>query len=150
MHFKLHFKDYSSIFLWFRFTPSYLCFQGLRHVTESLTIYKNMRYSSKFKRLSAMFRFQNVCGTSPGFVSSQFLHCNYSWILIALRVAANQTFPGILSWGAWISIPVYSCQIVVFLDFFHVIDYNSQNTMETNMNRIKKSCIYVGYGRSYV
>jgi hypothetical protein len=55
-----------------------------------------------------------------------FLHCDNPHILEALRVVASQTFPGILSWGAWISIPAYSPQIVLFLDFFYLIDYNSR------------------------
>jgi hypothetical protein len=55
-----------------------------------------------------------------------FLHCDNPRILVALGVVANQTFPGILSWGAWISNPAYSSQIVLLCDFFYVIDYSSR------------------------
>jgi hypothetical protein len=55
-----------------------------------------------------------------------FLHCDNPWILVAFRVVASQTFPGIIPWGTRISIPACSCQIVVCLDFFHVFYYNSK------------------------
>lgn len=76
-----------------------------------------------------------------------FLHSGDPRILV--RVVASQTFPGILSWGAWISIPVFSCQIVVLLNFFHVIDYNSKKRTESGMNGIK-AAVHVGYGGLYV
>jgi hypothetical protein len=55
-----------------------------------------------------------------------FLHHDNPRILVALRVVARQTFPGILSWGAWISIPAYSSQIVLLLDLFYLTDYNGR------------------------
>jgi hypothetical protein len=41
-------------------------------------------------------------------------------------IVASQTFPGIVSWGAWISIPAYSSQIVLLLDLFYLTDYNGR------------------------
>lgn len=55
-----------------------------------------------------------------------FLQLDDRWNLVALRVVASQTFPGILSWGAWVTVPVCSCQIIVLLDNFHVTDYKKK------------------------
>ena len=60
------------------------------------------------------------------------LHSDDTWIFVSVSIVTSQTFPGVLSWGAWISIPV-SCYTVVLLDFFHIIDYN-------HMNGIKELC----------
>ena len=55
-----------------------------------------------------------------------FLHGDNPRILVRLRVVTSQSFPGILAWGAWISIPACSCKTVVFLYFCHVLYYNSK------------------------
>lgn len=70
-----------------------------------------------------------------GFV--MYLHSGDPWIFVSISVVASQTLPGILSWGAWISIPV-SCVTVVLLHFFHVINYSNRRIIKSNMNGIKE------------